>query len=184
MLIGKRVKELRKARNISLSELSKLSGVQIATLSRIENLKMIGTLESHMHIARALGIDITNLYQAVAAQEAASSKQENETNSAETFSYNDKASYEILTTSVLSKRMMPVILKIDPGGKTNPEQNPIGSEKFIFVLDGALQAYIGEKTYTLSRHNSLYFDASIKHYFVNAGKSTAKVISVVTPISL
>ena len=44
MLIGKRVKELRKARNMSLSELAKLSGVQIATLSRIENLKMIGTL--------------------------------------------------------------------------------------------------------------------------------------------
>ena len=186
MLIGKRVKELRKARNISLSELAKLSGVQIATLSRIENLKMIGTLESHMSIARALGIDLTHLYQNLAAKHASIPKDEKDTQTpaTETFSYNDKASYEILTSAVLSKKMMPVVLKIETGGRTNPEQNPAGAEKFIFVLEGAVQAFIGGKTYSLSKHNTLYFDASLKHYFVNSGKSVARIISVVTPISL
>lgn len=183
MLIGKRVKELRKARNMSLSELAKLSGVQIATLSRIENLKMIGTLESHINIAKALGIDITRFYQDITAKQAAA-KPEPDTKATETFSYNDKASYEILTSSVLSKKMMPVVLKIEPGGKTNPEENPSGAEKFIFVLEGAVQAHVGEKTYSLSKHNTLYFDASIKHFFVNSGKGVTRVITVVTPVIL
>src|SRR4051812_12458279 len=99
MLIGKRVKELRKSRNMSLSELAKLSGVQIATLSRIENLKMIGTLESHMNIAKALGIDLTQFYHDIHNKQAA--KTEPADQATETFSYNDKASYEILTSSVL-----------------------------------------------------------------------------------
>ena len=184
MLIGKRVKELRKARNMSLSELAKLSGVQIATLSRIENLKMIGTLESHINIAKALGIDITQFYQNIAAKQAVAAPKEQDTQATETFSYNDKASYEILTGSVLTKKMLPVVLKIEAGGKTNPEENLSGAEKFIFVLEGTVQAFVGEKTYSLSKHNTLYFDASLKHYFVNSGKNVARVISVVTPISL
>ena len=184
MLIGKRVKELRNKKNMSLSELAKSSGVQIATLSRIENLRMIGTLESHINIAKALGIDLTLLYQDITKKSAPSAKAEEDTQATETFSYNDKASYEILTPSVLSKKMMPVVLKIEPDGRTNAEQNSSGAEKFIFVLEGLVQAYIGEKTYSLSKHNTLYFDASLKHYFVNSGKGTARVITVVTPVSL
>ena len=169
---------------MSLSELAKLSGVQIATLSRIENLKMIGTLESHINIAKALGIDITQFYQELTEKQAAASPKEKDIQATETFSYNDKASYEILTGSVLSKKMMPVVLKIEAGGRTNPEENPAGAEKFIFVLEGAVQAFVGEKTYSLSKHNTLYFDASIKHYFVNSGRNVARVISVVTPVTL
>ncbi|MCK5178412.1 MAG: helix-turn-helix transcriptional regulator, partial [Candidatus Omnitrophica bacterium] len=62
MYIGKRLRELRMAQGMSLSGLAEKSGVQIATLSRIEHLKMTGTVESHMNIARALDIDITQLY--------------------------------------------------------------------------------------------------------------------------
>ena len=62
MYIGKRLHELRRAKGMSLSQLSQRSGVQIATLSRIEHLKMTGTLQSHMNIARALGVNLGQLY--------------------------------------------------------------------------------------------------------------------------
>mgnify|MGYP002066097522 CR=1 FL=1 len=39
--VGKSIKKLRKEKGISLSKLSELSKVQIATLSRIEHNKMI-----------------------------------------------------------------------------------------------------------------------------------------------
>ena len=183
MLIGKRVKDLRKARNMSLSELAKLSGVQIATLSRMENMRMVGTLESHMKIAQSLGVPLPQLYNDVINDEKAVDVK-NTKGPADVFVHSEKSSYEILTPSVLSKKMMPVVLKIEPGGKTNSEQSPAGAEKFIFVLEGMVQAYIGEKTYSLAKHNTLYFDASVKHYFVNLGKGTARAISVVTPVSL
>ena len=183
MYIGKRVQELRKVRGMSLTELAEKSGVQIATLSRIENMKMTGTLESHMNIARALGVDITQLYTAIIKEEDKAQVQTAKSVS-DVFVHSDKSSYEILTSNVLGKRMMPILLKIEAGDRTNMEQNPPGSEKFIFVLEGKIEVQVGDKTYSLSKNNTLYFDASQEHKFVNAGKTTARVICVGTPVAL
>ena len=183
MIIGKQVRALRKARKLTLVELAEKSGVQIATLSRIENFKMTGTLESHMQIAKALGIDVTELYRDI-TQGAPPSETVPAHSHSERFTYNDKASYEILANKVLAKKMMPVVLKIDPGGQTNPEENQPGSEKFIFVLEGEITVYVGDKAHPLPRANALYIDASVSHYFVNTGRGPAKVISVVTPVAL
>jgi transcriptional regulator with XRE-family HTH domain len=183
MLIGERIKEIRKLQKMSLSELSQKSGVQIATLSRIEHLKMTGTLESHMKIAQALGVDITLLYSNIAADK---DKPEIKTNrsDADMFVHSDKSAYEILATKVLMKKMMPVLLKIEPEGHTNKEQNIRGSEKFIFVLEGKIEVKVGSDTYTLSKNNSLYFDSAQEHYFINRTKSQAKAICVTTPVNL
>lgn len=183
MYIGKRVQELRKVKSMSLTELAEKSGVQIATLSRMENMKMTGTLESHMNIARALGVDVTQLYTAIIKEEDKSQVQTPKSLS-DVFVHSEKSSYEILTSNILGKRMMPILLKIEAGGQTNTEQNQPGSEKFVFVLEGKIEIQVGERTYALSRHNTLYFDASLEHKFVNAGKSTAKVICVGTPVAL
>ena len=183
MFIGKRIKELRESKKMTLSELSKASGVQIATLSRIENNKMTGTLPSHMDIAKALSVDITELYKNISEPEPKGGAL-TVTSATESFNYNDKASYEILAGKVLTKKMLPIVLRIDPGGKTNPEENAKGAEKFIFVLEGEVTAHIGEEAYPLSKNKTLYFDASLRHYFENPGKAVAKVISVVTPVAL
>jgi len=183
MYIGKRIKELRKAKNLTLVELSEASGVQVATLSRIENLKMSGTLESHMAIAKALDIDITQLYTDIIHAEARPSLT-NEKTATDFFSHSDKSSYEILTTKVLSKKMMPYLLKVEPNGKTNREQNTIGSEKFVYVLEGKLSVRVDKENFELSKGNSLYFDASKEHVMVNKGKTAVRALCVVTPVSL
>ncbi len=183
MLIGKKIHEIRKKQKMSLTELSKRSGVQLATLSRIENLKMTGTLESHMQIAKAFNMDITDLYQNIDEESKNIEVQTQETQ-ADFFDYNDKSSYEILTSNILSKKMMPTLLKIDPGGRTNTEQNASGSEKFLFILEGSIDACIGKKTFRLSKSNTLYFDASLPHAFINEGSLTAKIICVTTPVTL
>ena len=185
MLIGKRLKEIREAKNISLTELSKKSGVQLATLSRIENLKMIGTVESHINIARALGVDLTQLYKGIIKEKkSADTDTKSPKALTETFSHSDQAYYEILTSNVLSKKMMPILLKIEPKGKTNPEQNQAGAEKFIFVLEGKIEVMVGDKAYPLAKDHAFYFDASLEHYFVNQGSAPAKAICVITPAAL
>lgn len=183
MYIGKRLKELRKAKGMSLTALAEKSGVQIATLSRIENMKMTGTIESHMNIARALEVDITQLYTDMVQKE---DKVDLRTSRSQTdvFVHSDKSSYEILTSKILSKKMMPVLLKVEPGGRTNPEQNLPGTEKFVYVLEGNLEVNIGEEAYTLAKGNTLYFDASVRHHFANTGKTAARALCVGTPAAL
>lgn len=185
-MIGKRMKELRKIKGVSLTELSARSGVQLATLSRIENQKMTGTLESHIEIAKALGVSLPELYENIespkTAKEAGAQSQEP---GADIFRYSDKSSYEILTSKIFNKKMMPILLKIEPNGQTNAEQGKMGSEKFIFVLDGHIKVSVGKDTYTLGPGNTLYFDSSLPHAFSNDNANEpVKILSVSTPVSL
>jgi len=183
MQIGKIIRDLRETQKMTLTGLAEKSGVQIATLSRIENLRMTGTLESHMRIARALGVDVTSLYKGLISPEE-QPLAKSDSPSTETFAYNSKAAYEILAANILRKKMMPVILRIDAQGRTNTEENKPGTEKFVFVLEGSVTAHVADTTHPLSPGRTLYFDASQKHYFKNTGKKTVKMIVVVTPVAL
>lgn len=183
MYIGKKVETIRKSQKMSLTELSKKSGVQLATLSRIENMKMVGTLESHINIAKALGIDVTELYRGIDQKPAIMDAGPDQSGT-DIFRHSERSSYEILTKNVLNKKMMPVLVRIEASGKTSMEQNRPGTEKFIFVLEGAVEADIDGTKFHLSRHNTFYFDASLPHHLINKGKSTARVLCVGTPVSL
>lgn len=182
MYIGEKLKALRKSKRISLTELSENSGVQMATLSRIENKKMVGTLESHIQIAKALGVDITELYKGITNQNAIMDLGNDK--ATDVFTHSEAASFEILTKNIMNKRMMPTLVRIEEGGKTNKEQNQGGSEKFIFVLDGHVEINVNGQVFTLHKYNTLYFDASLPHFYRNTGKTTLKLICVGTPVSL
>jgi transcriptional regulator with XRE-family HTH domain len=183
MFIGKKLEALRKSQKISLTELAQKSGIQLATLSRIENMKMVGTLESHMHIAKALGVDVTELYKDIDKPSAAVEVSDARSRT-DVFAHSEHSSYEILTKNVLHKKMMPVLIRIEANGKTNTEQNKAGAEKFIFVLEGNIEADINGQKFKLGKNSTLYFDASHPHILMNTGKTTAKVLSIGTPVSL
>ncbi len=182
MYIGERLQALRKAQKMSLTELSEKSGVQMATLSRVENKKMVGTLESHIQIAKALGIDVTELYKGL-TQENAIIDLGTDKNT-DIFTHSEAASFEILTKNVMNKKMMPTLVRIEEDGKTNKEQARGGTEKFIFVLEGRAEVNINDQVFTLHKYNTLYFDGSLPHYFRNIGKGALKLICVGTPVSL
>ncbi len=183
MFIGKKLEAVRKAQKMSLTELSQKSGVQLATLSRIENMKMVGTLESHIQIAKALAIDVTELYRGMDQKEPILDTGP-EKNKSDIFTHSEHSSYEILTKNVLKKKMMPVLIRVEANGKTNVEQNPSGTEKFIFILEGKVEANVDGNKFHLARHNTFYFDASLPHHFINKGNSTARILCVGTPVSL
>ena len=182
MYIGEKLHALRKAKRISLTELSEKSRVQMATLSRIENKKMVGTLDCHIQIAKALGIDVTELYKGLSHQNAIIDVG-NDKNT-DVFTHSDDASFDILTKNVMNKKMMPTLVRIEEGGKTNKEQDQGGSEKFIFVMDGHVEININNQVFNLHKFNTLYFDASLPHFFRNNGKGVVKLICVGTPVSL
>ena len=183
MYIGNTLHAIRKSKKISLTELSQKSGVQMATLSRIENMKMVGTLESHINIAKALEIDVTQLYENIDKQNSTIDFV-NDLKPTDIFTHSEQSSFEILTKNILNKKMMPILIRIEAHGKTNKEQLKIGSEKFIFLLEGNIEALIGEQKFNLNKSNTLYFDASLPHQFFNIGKNTARILCIGTPVSL
>lgn len=184
MLIGTKIKQLRKSRKITLVELSRLSGVQVATLSRIENKKMVGTLDSHMQIAKALGIDVTQLYSQSPAQTLEQSQVELPGLQSDQFKHNERSGYEILTKKLLNKKMMPILVRLEHEGETPVEQGVSGSEKFVYVLEGKIEITVGDQIYILEKAHTLYFDASLPHRIRNKGDKAARILSVGTPVML
>ena len=184
--IGARLRALRRTQGLTLQQLSRAAGVDIATISRIETGTMTGTLESHMKLATALGAKLTDVYSgieeartkdAVTVQPAAGR--------GEVYVHDaGKSSLTMLTADILKKKLMPVLMTIEPGGNTQKEEARVGTEQFVYVLEGAVEAQIGESRHELKRGSSLYFDASIPHHFRNPGRSTAKCLSVMTPPAL
>ena len=183
MYIGKRIQQIREEKEMSLTELAEKSGVQIATLSRIENLKMLGTVESHAQIAKALGIDISHLYSGVNVSKAELTSK-SIPSVPEVYHPNETSFYQILTTNVLTKRMLPMLLKIEPKGQTQKEQAAAGSEKFIFVVEGKVEVQVAQEKFSLNKNNSLYFNAALEHSFVNTSAGIAKILIIATPVIL
>jgi quercetin dioxygenase-like cupin family protein/DNA-binding XRE family transcriptional regulator len=181
--LGGRLRASRKSQRIRLVELAKASGVDAATISRIETGRMTGTLESHLKLARGLGIKLTELYAGIEEAQAKGSVALLPP-SARTEVYvhqAGKSSLAMLTTGVLKKKLMPVLITIEPGGSTQKEEAKVGTEKFLYVLDGTLEAKVGEESHVLKRGSTLYFDASLPHSLRNAGEKRARCLAVTTP---
>ena len=184
--VGARLRALRKAQKVTLVELAKASHVDAATISRIETGKMSGTLESHIRLAAALGLKVTDLYSGIeeartkdaVTLQSASQQKEVYVHQA------GKSSIAMLTTEVMKKKLMPVLVTIQPGGSTHTEEAKVGTERFLYVLEGAVEAKVGATTHALRRGSTLYLDASIPHSLKNTGHSIAKCLSVVTPPAL
>lgn len=183
MKLGDIIKRLRKERKMTLLGLSKESGVALATLSRIENGRMTGTLQSHMEICKAFKITLPELYKDLPSSKKTLEVQHKKPKE-EVYIHDKKSLSEILTSSAQNKKMTPVLIKILKGGQTPSEKDASGTEKFAYILDGKVEAVIGDNRYNLSKDDTLYFESSLPHTFRNIGQSQAELITVTSRRSL
>ena len=184
MQIGQRIRGLRKGKKLSLEEISKRSGVALATLSRLENGKGTGTFRTHQRIAEALGVPLPELYEGLEESSPEAVLIGPEVEEPETFTYDEKASAILLTAQLSTKRMMPQLIVLQPGGKTAVEEYPNGTERWLFGLEGNPKVKVGQKEYRLVKGATLYFRADRPHQLQNTERTPAKAISVMSPVVL
>lgn len=185
MKLGEKLKLLRKEKDLTLDKLAELSGVAKATLSRIENGVTAGNLNTHLKICDALRVNLGELYKGLEnAEEQVTAFDEKTLKDAEVFNYDEKVSSIILAKQTGKKKMLPQLLMIESQKQTPTEENSLGTDKFIYCLEGEAELKIGEKIYPLKKNSSSYFDASLPHSIKNTGPKTAKLIVVVSPVAL
>jgi len=176
--IGERMKKLRKKEGLSLSELATASGVQIATLSRIEHDKMTGTVEAHAKIAYTLNTSLCDFYRGIKVKSnPIEAPVEDKTLEVVT---QGGTSSQLLTKDVSSKKLLPTLLTIKPSGKSTIDKAKSAAEEFVFMLKGSVEITVGDSSYRLSEGNAFYFNANEPHHFKNLRKTKAKLICVRT----
>ena len=182
--VGERIRMLRLEQHLTQGTLAKRSGVNIATICLLETGKRRGTVEAHGKLARALGLTLSELYAGLEEERREAIAFQPTPPKTETYAHPGMGfAMQPLTTNVLEKRMMPVLLQLEPGGATVHEQARPGSraEKFLYVQHGVVEVVVGKERFTLRKQQTLYFDATTTHHIRNTGKQRATLFAVISP---
>lgn len=182
--LGPRIRTLRKTAKLTLAELSQRSGVALATLSRVETGRMTGTLESHLAIAKALGVPLPDLYREVAAEAPLVLLHRRGHAGAKRLMEGPGAGAELLVEKTAGRRMLPLRLTLRVGATMHPETAPPGTERFVAVVSGALEMQVGAARHTLAAGDSAYGAASVAWTLRNPGRTAAQALCITSPPAL
>jgi transcriptional regulator with XRE-family HTH domain len=173
--IANRVKAIRKKNGWRLHDLSKKTGISVATLSKLENGKTKLNFSTVNKLAQGIGVAVTDL----------TSPDLEHTNDATmtlggggvVFETRD-VDYEVLCADYAGgnqgyAKLSVKSRKLDPD---LPWHRHPGKE-FIYVLKGKLVLHTEDRApITLKRGDSLLFDSSIGHHYVNASRSETELL--------
>lgn len=181
---GSILKSIRTDRGWTLAQVSQLTDLPIATLSKIENEKMSLSYDKLVRISKGLGIDIGLLFGAVEASETEppgvsgrrSITRSGEGSAIETKTY----SHLYPAADLLNKQIVPIMAECK--ARTLAEFGPLirhGGEEYAIVLDGAV--YFHTDLYApvlLNKNDSIYFDSSMAHGYIAACEGLCRVLSI------
>ena len=177
-IVGKNIRNLRAANKLTLKELSRLSGVSIATISKIENSKISGGFETIYKIARGLGVLVTDIMQAettISETVVVHTSDAEDIHHTEIYDYFPQAHRR---NGVLNPYIMRVSTRVAPHMR---DWSIHGGEEVIIVLSGAIDLHIeGVEPVRLVAGDSACFDCGQRHAFVCNSPDDAWITSVST----
>jgi transcriptional regulator with XRE-family HTH domain len=177
--LGRRVRELRRARDWTLEQAANQAGLARSTLSKIENGQMSPTYDALKKLAVGLGISVPQLF--TPAPRAQVNGRMVVTKGGEgaaqlTTTYE----HELLAEGLSQKRMLPYRARVrartleEFGGWVRHE-----GEEFLYVLTGAVRLYTEfYEPVEMKRGDSAYYDAAMGHNVVSVSQEDATILWV------
>jgi len=182
--LGLRLREHRKARRLTLKDLSGRSGVALSTLSKMELGQMSVSYEKLAAVARALSLDVGQLLDARAAAPAGAAAPVvvwSEAGGAPAYS-SGNYDYRMLATGFPGKRMTPLHGRILARERDQfPDFIRHPGQEFVTVLSGRVRIeFETGEIIEVGRHESAYFDSGVGHIYLSLGRADAQVLVVMS----
>ncbi len=176
--VGNRIRQLREERGISIDDLSKLTGFDIARLENIENGKEEPQLGTVMKLSKALDSAVGRLVSGM-GNRLYSITRKNERKqvirSSSPTSRQNVYSYMSLAPEVHGRHMEALIVQLEKSEEKDLSVH--NGEEFIFVLDGVVSLTIGSDTFELDPGDSAYYLSTTSH-FITAKTDKATILAV------
>lgn len=180
--LGARVRDICRSRNLTLRQLSGMTGIPIATLSKVQNNLATLSYVQLTKLASGLDMELNDIFSpnAVDLRTGRRALTRKGTGHREpTRWYN----FELLCSELAHKKMNIAIMEIkartpeDAGGLAAHE-----GEEFAYVLEGSIEIHTEDYRPTrLNAGDAIYMDSTSAHVYVNVGEAAiARVLAVTT----
>jgi len=176
--IGKKIKEIRRNKNLTLQELADRTGFSKGYLSKLETSDKAPPVGTLSVIARELGVTVSSLLGEEAQQDSLCVVRKNErvlmASTGEDFGY----AYEALANPYPNKHMEPFVLSYPSEEAFNYSFQHDG-EEMLFVLQGKIRFKYANREVVLEEGDCVYFDSSTPHTGEPVGDEKLKCLIVI-----
>ncbi|WP_027415124.1 helix-turn-helix domain-containing protein [Aneurinibacillus terranovensis] len=175
--VGKRLKELRKEKKMTLKQVAEKTNLSISFISQVERSQSSVTLTSLNKIAMALGVSINDFFPANYTPKASILRKEEQ----KEFKFeNSNFIFTSLSGNIENPVFEPLLATLLPGEKKATPYSHEGQE-FGYVLQGTLTILLENEKYDLHAGDSIHINSSVPHNWINMTQKPVQVLWVNSP---
>lgn len=176
--LGQQLRELRKAKSLSLQELSNASGVSVGTLSHVERGLTSASVKTLSRISRELGVSINDLLGNI---EQSPSVEDNgwvaRVETHKVLQMKDKKIIKEIITPARAQTLDLYRVRIEPGGSSGDELFfTDGGEVAGTVITGCMELWIENRLVVLNAGDSFCYPSHTPRKWSNPGDVETYVI--------
>lgn len=170
--VGARLRMLRAGAGLSIRALAERSGLNVNTLSLIENGKTSPSVSTLQQLAGALGVSVTEFF----VMEQGTKAVVHQKNGDRPRAFFEHGIMEDLGAGMSRFGAEPLIVTLEE--KADSGSNPIvhTGREFVYCLEGHVTYTVDSETYTLEPGDSLFFEAYLPHRWKNADATPSRVL--------
>lgn len=178
--IGDKIKKLRKDKNMSIAELAQKSEVSQGLISQIERDIVTPSIVSLWKIAKSLDVSVGYFFDEELKNINGPVVKKN--GRKKIVVSNNNAIYELLSQD-LNRKIEFLYITIKVGDSSTEDFVTHDGEECGIVIKGKLSVKMENNEYILSEGDSIYFDSTIPHRYVNVGDTVCESVWAMTPPS-
>jgi transcriptional regulator with XRE-family HTH domain len=173
--VGERIRQLRLGLGLSVRALAAETGFSPSLISQVEHSHVMPSIGSLERIAMALGVSLSTFFAEPETHSEGLVRANARQKLTSTWS---PVSIEALRPMKGAGMLEPVLIVMEPGGRSGKFPTAHAGEKFVLVSDGEVTLTLGDEVHELRTGDAITFASAIPHQLENTGAGPAHVVTV------
>jgi transcriptional regulator with XRE-family HTH domain len=178
MQLGKKIRDLRLRRGMTVQQLAEATGLSKGFISQVENSRTSPSLATLQDLARALETSVAYL---VVEEERA--PQVVRADARPRLQVGGTASIVEVLSAQPRRNLELIMVELTPGMVSGERRHHHHGEEVVLCLEGRITLTCGEHVLVLEPGDSCHYDARVPHAMENAGHGPARMLIAMTPAS-
>jgi transcriptional regulator with XRE-family HTH domain len=175
--VGRRLRALRAAHGLSMRALAEKSGLNVNTLSLIENQRTSPSVSTLQQLALALNVPLTAFFEVETPEKHVVFQKVGQRRRV-AFPH---GTMEDLGAGLTLRGGQPLLVVLEPGASSGLTSIVHTGHELVFCLEGRLAYIVDGEEYVLEAGDSLIFEAHLPHRWGNAGNTFTRSLLIICP---